>query len=58
MYELIWELSGDGRCDLSLMELEDALWVIHLLEVLELPYTLRYEPLPIALPGECSDKSQ
>lgn len=57
MYELIWELSGDGRCDLSLMELEDALWVIHLLEVLELPYTLRYEPLPIALPGECSDKS-
>ncbi len=51
MYILTWNLDQD-QYSVELCDYRSAKGVFALLEVLEIPYTLRYEPSIIPLPGD------
>ena len=51
MYVLIWTIEQD-QYSVELYDYRSAKGIIALLEVLEIPYTLRYEPPIIPLPGD------
>lgn len=51
MYVLTWTLEQD-QYSVDLYDYRSAKGIIALLEVLEIPYTLRYEPPIVTLPGD------